>query len=504
MAKSEAQNQGAGEAAGEVSVLESLLNKVDLSAPTERVKLDKPVEDAGQNERLVLAVNHLLSELFRSGQTVEKLEKDAIDNIVAEIDGKLSAQISEIMHHEKFREMESAWRGLKFLVDRTNFRAKIKLEMLNLSKEDLRSDLDDAPELLQTGLFHHVYKSEYDQAGGEPFAAVIGNYYFNQSAADIAMLKNLSHVAAGCHAPFISSVNSNMFGLDDATELHKVKDMEDLFGQAEYTKWRALRDSEDSRYLGLTFPRYLLRSPLSPDNHISKEFSFVEEVTGSQHEKYLWGNASFAFASRMTDSFAKHGWCVNIRGPQSGGMVEDLPLHLYEEEGEEKIKIPTEVMISDRRELELAESGFMPLTFYKNRDYACFFSAQSVQRPQKYSTAEATANAKLSSNLPYLFLASRLSHYLKVIQRENIGAAKEKEELQVELDEWIQRLVTTMPGAGAELKAERPLRDAKIIVADIEESPGWYNVQMFIRPHFQVEGINVQLSLVSKMPKAQD
>lgn len=486
--------------AQEGTLLDSLLSKINLDAPAEAKKITN-IEDASQSERLSTAVNHFLTALFQSGRTVEKLDKDAIDEIITDLDAKLSDQISEIMHNEKFQKLEAAWRGLKFLVDNTNFRANIGIEVLNVSKEDLREDLEDAPEILQSGLFHHIYKSEYDQAGGHPFGAIVGDFYFNQSAADVAMLRNLSKVGAGCHAPFISSVDANMFGLDDSTQLHKIKDMEDHFNQSEYTKWRSLRETEDARYLGLAFPRFLLRSPYDPENRPNASFRFEERVHGSEHEKFLWGNAAFAMASRMTESFARNGWCVNIRGPQAGGMVEDLPLFHYEEEGEKKTKIPTEVMISDRVELELAESGFMPLTFYKNSDYACFFSAQSAQKPKKYSTDEATANAKLSANLPYLFLASRLSHYLKVIQRENIGAAKEKDDLQKELDTWIQKLVTKMPGAGADLKAERPLRDARIVVEDLPDSPGWYDVRMFIRPHFQVEGINVELSLVSKMPK---
>ncbi|MDJ0838736.1 MAG: type VI secretion system contractile sheath large subunit [Acidobacteriota bacterium] len=491
----------AGEGA-EQTLLDGLLSKVEWKTPSEAE--DAAVVEDQSKQRLSVAVNYFLSELLDSGKKVEKLDKDAIDKIIEGIDEKMSKQISAIMHHPTFQEMESNWRGLKYLVDHTNFRANIKVEILNVSKEDLRSDLEDAPELLQSGLFHHVYKQEYDQAGGDPVAAIVGNYYFDNSSADVAMLKNLSQVGAGCHAPFISSVSSEMFGQKDATQLHKIKDMEDHFEQSEYTKWRSLRETEDSRYLGLCFPRFMLRPPYDPESRPMNEFNFVEDVTGSQHDKFLWGNASLAFAARMTESFARHGWCVNIRGPQSGGMVEDLPVFNYVEEGEKKTKIPTEVMISDRVELELAESGFIPLTFYKNTDHACFFSAQSAQKPKKYNKAEATANAKLSANLPYLMLASRLSHYLKVIQRENIGAAKEKQDLQKELDEWIQRLVTNMPGAGADLKARRPLKHAQIIVEDLPESPGWYDVKMFVRPHFQVEGINVELSLVSKMPKAQE
>ena len=489
----------------ESNLLDSLLSKVNLHAPEQSAEATADsIEDVAQNRRLSMAVNHFLTELYKSGRTVEKLNKDAIDAMIADIDGKLSDQISEIMHHENFQKMESSWRGLKFLVDNTNFRSNIGIDILNVSKDDLREDLEDSPEILQSGLFHHMYKSEYDQAGGQPYGAIVGDYYFDNSSADVAMLRNLSKVGAGCHAPFLSSVSNGMFNLDSAANLHKIKDMDDHFAQTEYTKWRSFRETEDSRYLGLCFPRFLLRSPYDPESKPMKEFDFHERVHGEEHEKFLWGNAAIALAARLTDSFSRNGWCVNIRGPQSGGMVEDLPLFMYDDEGEKKTKIPTEVMISDRVELELAESGFIPLTFYKNSDHACFFSAQSTQKPKKYSTPEATANAKLAANLPYLFLASRLSHYLKVIQRENIGAAKEKDDLQKELDAWIQKLVTKMPGAGAQLKAERPLRDAQIIVEDLPESPGWYDVKMFVRPHFQVEGVNVELSLVSKMPKAEE
>lgn len=485
------------------SDLSILLEKVNLEPPTAVARTATDIAAADPSSRLSAAVNYFLTELLRSDAGVEKLRKDAVDEVIDRIDQRMSEQISKIMHHEDFKKLESAWRGLKYLVDHTNFQANIDLEIIDVNKEDLRADLEDAPELVQSGLFHQVYKQEYDQAGGKPIAAVVGNYYFDSSSADITMLKNLSKVAAACHAPFLSSVSAKMFGQESATTLHKVKDMNDHFMQSEYTRWRSLRDSEDSRYLGLCFPRFMLRAPYDPINQPTREFKFTEQVSGPDHEKFCWGNAAIALAAQMTQSFAKHGWCVNIRGPQSGGMVEDLPIFHFEENGEQKVKIPTEVMISDRVELELSDAGFIPLTFYKNTDQACFFSAQSVQKATKYDTAEATANAKLATNLPYLFLASRLSHYLKVIQRENIGAAKEKMDLQRELDRWIQKLVTNMPGAGAELKAQRPLREAEIIVADIEESPGWYDVKMRIRPHFQVEGVNVELSLVSKMPREE-
>lgn len=473
-------------AAGEETVFGDLLSMIRL-------------DDDSQTEKIATAVNYFVKEIAQQEEKPEKIGRQLIDDMISTFDKKLSDQVSEIMHHEKFQELESAWRGLWYVVDNTNFNAKITIELLNLSKDDLVEDLEEGP--LSSGLFHHTYHQEYDQAGGEPCGAIIGNYSFNKSQADMDLLNKVSSVAAASHCPFIGAISHQFLGLDSSTSLHKIKKVSDLLGQDEYVKWRAFRDSEDSRYVGLTFPRFLLRAPYDPtENPGSKEFDFVENVTGQDHERYLWGNASFAFATRLTQSFAKNGWCVNIRGPQSGGIVEDLPLHLYEAEGDRKQKIPTEVIISDSRELELAEAGFMPLTFYKGRDYACFFSAQSAQRPKRYTTPEATANAKLSANLPYLFLACRLSHYLKVIQRENIGSLKEGRDLEVELNDWIKRLVTDMPGAGPELKAKRPLKQAQIHVSDIAESPGWYNVEMNIRPHFQLEGMDMSLSLVSKMP----
>jgi type VI secretion system protein ImpC len=364
-------------------------------------------------------------------------------------------------------------------------------------------DFEDAPEPVQSGLYKQIYNMEYDQPGGEPYAAMITNYEFNRGPQDIGLLQNAAKVAAATHCPFIGSAGSAFFGMKSILDLPNVPDLASLFEQAEYTKWNAFRDSEDSRYVGLTVPRFLLRLPYGQETVPVKEFGFEEHVNGEEHTKYLWGNASFAFATRLTESFAKWGWCVNIRGPQAGGLVEDLPLHLFKSGGDTETKIPTEILIPDRREFEFAQQGFIPLSFYKNKNYACFFSAQSVQHPKTYSTAEATANSKLSANLPYLFLCARLAHYLKVIQRENIGAAKEKEDLQAELDTWIKKLVTEMPNPGAELKARCPLRSAFIEVEDDPSSPGFYHVTMKVRPHFQVEGVDVDMSLVSQMPKGK-
>ena len=499
----EEQKQAQTQAQAETSALESLFAKVDLAPPKEKVDIEKAVESDSSAAKLSVAISHFLKAIADTGQKVEKLDKSVIDQAISEIDRKLSEQISAILHHPKFQELESAWRSLKFLVDRTDFRRNIKIDILQVSKQELMEDFEDAPEPVQSGLYKHVYSMEYDQPGGEPYGAMIANYTFGRGPQDIELLENVSKVAAATHCPFIASVGAEFFGLKSILELPNIPDLASLFEQAEYTKWNAFRDSEDSRYIGLTVPRFLLRLPYGRDTIPVKEFDFEEHVTGADHSKYLWGNSAFAFATRLTESFAKYGWCVNIRGPQAGGLVEDLPLHLYKSGGDTEVKIPTEILIPDRREFEFAQQGLIPLSFYKNRNYACFFSAQSVQRPKKYSTDEATANARLSANLPYLFLVSRLAHYLKVIQRENIGAAKEKEDLQRELETWIKGLVTEMPNPGPELKARCPLRAAEIKVEDLPDNPGFYKVTMKVRPHFQIEGVDVDLSLVSQMPRAK-
>lgn len=489
--------------AEEENLLESLFSKVDMDVPTEAVNIQDKSSMEPPSAKLSVAINHFLHAIATSGAPVSKLDKVLVESTIAEIDKRLSEQICAIMHNEKFQEMESSWRSLKFLVDRTNFRRNIKIEVLNVSKEALAEDFEDSPEPVQSGLYKQVYTAEYDQPGGEPFGAMITNYSFDRGPADLDLLQNAAKISAATHCPFIASVNSKFFGLKTISKLPAIPDLASLFEQAEYAKWNAFRDSEDSRYIGLTVPRFLLRLPYGKETIPVKEFDFEEDVSGEEHDKYLWGNASFAFATRLTESFAQHGWCVNIRGPQAGGLVEDLPLHLYDSGGDTEVKVPTEILISDRREFEFAQQGLISLSFYKNKNYACFFSAQSAQRPAKYSTAEATANSKLSANLPYLFLVSRLSHYLKVIQRENIGAAKEANDLQSELENWIKKLVTEMPNPGPDLKARCPLRAAAIEVMNHEDNPGFYSVNMKVRPHFQIEGVNVDLSLVSQMPKAK-
>jgi len=496
MTQQKDQQQAVEAVVEEKSLLDDLFEQVDMEVPA------TPETDSAGG-RMSHALSELIHSVARSGESVDRIDKALLDGMIASLDQKISSQVDEIMHDERFKKVESAWRGLKFLVDRTDFRRNTKIEILNVSKEDMTADFEDVPEPYQSGLFKHVYMDEYDQPGGEPIAAIIANYEFLNNPQDMGLLNSVSKIAAACHSPFIASVGHRFLGLKSIGELTTIPDIAPIFETPEFTKWRAFRDTEDSRYVGLTLPRFLLRLPYGQETKPAKTFGYEEKVSGEDHEKYLWGNASFAFASCLTRSFAEHGWCVNIRGPQSGGVVEDLPLHQYQAAGDTVTKIPTEVLVSERREFEFAELGFLPLSFYKNRDYACFFSANSCQKPKIYIDDDSTANTRLSARLPYLFLVSRLSHYLKVIQRENIGAAKEKDDLQLELQEWINQYVTEDKSPSVEAKARYPLSVAQIDVFDIADNPGFYNVEMLVRPHFQIEGIDVSLSLVSKLPKGK-
>jgi type VI secretion system protein ImpC len=437
--------------------------------------------------------------------TVEKINKGLVDNMIAEIDRKLSKQLDAVLHNPEFQKVESAWRSLKLLVDRTNFRENVRIEVLNVSKDDLLEDFEDSPEIPKSGLYKQVYTREYGQFGGQPIAAMIANYDISPSTPDMKLMQYVGAVGAMSHAPFIAGVSPSFFGVNDYTELPNLKDLRSIFEGPQYIKWRALRESEDARYLGLTAPRFLLRPPYDPEENPVKAFEYREDVSAS-HEHYCWGNTAFALATRMTDSFAKYRWAPNIIGPASGGAVEDLPVHLYEAFGQLEQKIPTEVLVSDRKEFELAEEGFIALTMRKGSDNAAFFSANSVQKPKFFGISkegkEAETNYKLGIQLPYMFVINRLAHYLKVLQREQIGSWKERTDLERELNTWIRQYVADQENPPAEVRSRRPLRAAQITVADVEGDPGWYKVQLMVRPHFKYMGANFELSLVGKLDQS--
>ncbi|VAU25463.1 type VI secretion protein EvpB [Klebsiella pneumoniae] len=463
------------------------------------------IKDIGNyfDRRLTAAMQVFMERIRQSGQRVEKLDKTLIDHHIAELDFQISRQLDAVMHHQEFQQVESLWRGLKQLVDNTDYRQNVKTEILDVAKDDLRQDFEDAPELIQSGLYWHTYTAEYDTPGGEPIGSVISAYEFDASPQDVALLRNISRVSAAAHMPFIGAVGPAFFLKETMEEVAAIKDIGNYFDRAEYIRWKAFRETDDARYIGLVMPRVLGRLPYGPDTVPVRSFNYVEQVKGPDHEKYLWTSAAFSFASNMVKSFVNNGWCVQIRGPQAGGAVKDLPIHLYDLGTGNQVKIPSEVMIPETREFEFASLGFIPLSYYKNRDYACFFSANSAQKPALYDTADATANSRINARLPYIFLLSRIAHYLKMIQRENIGTTKDRRLLELELNTWVRSLVTEMTDPGDELQASHPLRDASVVVEDIEDNPGFFRVKLYAVPHFQVEGMDVNLSLVSQMPKAK-
>ena len=449
-------------------------------------------------------VESLIAELVKPGREVPKISKAVVDEMIAEIDHKLSRQVDEILHNRQFKQLESIWRGLKFLVDRTDFRENIKIEILNVDKETLLEDFEDAPEIPKSGLYKTAYTAEYGQFGGQPYAAMIGNYEFDHGPQDIKLLQDIASVASMTHAPFIAAASPKMFGVDDFSALPNLKDLKSIFESPQYTKWQSFRESEDSRYVGLTCPRFLLRLPYGPNTQPVKAFSYEEDVSGN-HEDYLWGNTAFTFANRLTDSFAKYRWCANIIGPQAGGAVEDLPLHQFQAMGAIQTKIPTEVLVSERREYELSEEGFIGLTMRKGSDNAAFFSANSVQKPKYFGISkegkEAELNYKLGLQLPSMFIINPLDNYIKVIQRENIGSWKERVDLERELNNWIRQYVADMDNPQPGVRSRRPLRKAQIDVEEVEGEPGWYRVGMKVRPHFKYMGAFFTLSLVGKLDK---
>jgi type VI secretion system protein ImpC len=433
-----------------------------------------------------------------------RVRQAVVNEMIAQLDEKLSAQVNEILHHEQFQKLESAWRGLRLVVDRTNFRENVKIELLNVSKEDLLTDFEDAPEIVQSGLYKTVYTNNYGVFGGEPVGGLIANYEFGPGAQDVSLLQHCASIATMAHAPFVAAAGPEFFGEKSFLPMPNLKDLASIFEGPQYAKWNSFRESEDSRSVALTMPRFLLRLPYGSDTIPVKAFDFQESVS-DEHDSYLWGNAAYAFATRLTDSFAKFRFCSNIVGPRGGGAVEDLPVHTFESMGALENKIPTEILLSERRELELAEQGFVGLTMRKGSDNACFFSANSAQKPKFFGRSkegkEAEANYKLGTRLPYLFIINRLAHYLKVLQREEIGSTKSRTDLEQELNTWIGQYILDMDTATPGAYARRPLRKAAVTVEDVEGDPGWYKIGLKVTPHFKYEGAFFELSLVGKLDK---
>jgi type VI secretion system protein ImpC len=492
-------NQSQPEAAAESAPLEqgSLLDEL-----IEATRVH-PGDDAYSITRQGLEA--FVAELLEPRRATEKVSQSLVDDMIAGLDAKLCKQVDEILHHEQFQKLESSWRSLKFLIDRTDFHENNRIEILDVSKQSLLEDFEDASDITRSGLYKAVYTAEFGQFGGQPFGAIIGNYEFGPGGQDIKLLQSMASVSAMAHAPFVAAAGPQFFGVDSFADLPNLKDLNAVFEGPQFTKWNAFRQSEDARFVGLTLPHFLLRVPYGDATVPARKFHYEENVE-NDNSRFVWGNAAFAFATRLSESFAEFRWCANIIGPQGGGTVSDLPVYNYEAMGETQTKIPTEVLISERREFELAEQGFIALTMRKNTDNAAFFSANSTQKPKFFGTSaegkDAELNYKLGTQLPYIYVVSRLAHYIKVIQRENIGTWKERTDLESELNNWIRQYVSDMDNPASGVRGRRPLRQAEITVSDVEGDPGWYRVGLKVRPHFKYMGASFTLSLVGKLDKS--
>src|SRR5437660_748718 len=473
-------------ATAEVSEFESLMNKEF-----------KP-KSAEAKSAVKLAVQTLAEQALSSTSLISDNAIKTIEAIIAEIDRKLSEQINLILHHEDFKKLEGSWRGLHYLVNNTETAENLKIRVMNISKKDVAKTLKKYKGTAwdQSPLFKKLYEEEFGMPGGQPFGCLLGDYYFDHSAPDVEMLSGIAQISAATHAPFLTAAAPSLLNMETWQELSNPRDLAKIFGTPAYAAWKSLRQSEDSRYLGLTMPRVLARMPYGAKTSPVDEFAFEEDTAGADHNKYVWTNAAYAMAVNVTRSFKLYGWCARIRGAESGGMVEGLPVHAFPtDDGGVDMKCPTEIGITDRREKELADCGFMPLSHWKNTDFAVFVGAQSLQKPQAYDNPDATANANLAARLPYLFATCRFAHYLKCMVRDKIGGFATRENLESWLNKWIGHFVETSPTATDEMKARCPLSDAKVVVEENEENPGYYSSKFYLKPHYQLEGLTVSLRL---------
>ncbi|MEM5386210.1 type VI secretion system contractile sheath large subunit [Paraburkholderia phymatum] len=483
------------EGALEVSDFANLLQK-EFKPKSEKAK-----------EAVETAVRTLAEQALRDTAVISSDVLATIEGLIAQIDKKLTEQINLVIHSEEFQKVESAWRGLHYLVNNTETDESLKIRVMNISKGELYKSLKKYKGTAwdQSPFFKKLYEEEYGQFGGEPYGALVADYYFDNSGPDVDLLTQIAKISAAAHAPFIAGADPAVMLMDSWQELANPRDLTKIFQTPEHAAWRSLRESEDSRYIGLAMPRFLARAPYGAKTNPVDEFDFEEDTAGADSGKYAWANAAYAMATNINRSFKMYGWCSRIRGIESGGAVEGLPVHSFPtDDGGVDMKCPTEIAISDRREAELAKNGFMPLVHKKNSDFAAFIGAQSLHKPAEYEDADATANANLAARLPYLFACSRFAHYLKCIVRDKIGSFKEKDDMQRWLQNWILQYVDGDPAhSSEESKARRPLAAAEVVIEEVEGNPGYYTSKFFLRPHYQLEGLTVSLRLVSKLPSAK-
>jgi len=478
------------EQAADSSLLDQIVEQGRFGDPTAR-------------ERGKGLIKEFVAQVLEGSMALGRDADQMISARVAQIDHLISLQLNEVLHNAQFQKLESTWRGLKYLLDQSETGSMLKIRILNASKKDLLRDLQRAPEFDQSAMFKKVYEEEYGLFGGEPFGALVGDYEFSKHPEDLELLEKVSQVAASAHAPFLSAASSELLNMSSFTALDQPRDIGKIFDSTEYAKWKGFRESEDSKYVCLACPRILMRLPYGKDTAPVEGFSFEEGVDGTDHSKYLWGNAAYALASKMTQAFSTYGWCVAIRGVEGGGLVDGLPSHNFRtDEGDVALKCPTEIAITDRREKELADQGLVPLVHCKGTDKAAFFSIQSCNRPKLYDSDAATANARISAQLPYMMATCRFAHYLKAMMRDKIGGFMSREECYRFLNRWIGQYVTQDDQASQTAKAKFPLREARVDVEEVKGKPGVYRAIAYMRPHFQLDELNVSLRLVAELPAA--
>jgi len=491
----ELKKSAAASAAAEQTTEVSLLDQI--------VQEGRFGKEAAAKERGKDLIKEFIAQVVQGDLAVSKDTEAMINARIAQIDHLVSLQLNQVLHAPEFQKLEASWRGLKYLMDNSETGTMLKIRILNASKKDLLRDLQKAPEFDQSALFKKVYEDEYGVFGGEPFGALIGDYEFGKHPEDIELLEKVSNVAAAAHAPFLTAADASLLNLDSFTNLGQPRDLAKIYDSTEFAKWKSFRQSEDSRYVGLCVPHILMRLPYGRDTKPVDGFNYEEGVDGTDHSKYLWGNAAYALGSRLTHAFSNYGWCAAIRGVEGGGLVEGLPAHNFRtDEGDIALKCPTEIAITDRREKELADLGFVPLVHCKNTDYAAFFSVQSAQKPKLYDKEAANANARLSAQLPYILAVSRFAHYLKAMMRDKIGSFMSRAECERFLNDWIMNYVTADDTAGPIIKARRPLKEARVEVTEVAGKPGAYRAVAFLRPHFQLDEIAVSLRLVAELPQS--
>jgi type VI secretion system protein ImpC len=477
---------------------------LEVSLLDQIVEEGRLARDPAARERGKDLVKEFVNQVLEGSMTISKDAEIMITARIAQIDHLVSLQLNEVLHAAEFQKLEGSWRGLKYLMDQSETSDKLKIKVLNVTKRELLRDLQRAPEFDQSAMFKKVYEEEYGVFGGAPFSALVGNYEFGRGPEDIELLEKVAQVASAAHAPFLTAAAPEMMNLDSFTNIDAPRDMAKIFDSSEYAKWKSFRASEDARYVGLCLPHVLMRLPYGKDGVQVDAFNYEEGVDGSDHSKYLWGNAAFALGARLTQAFAQYGWCAAIRGVEGGGLVEGLPTHSFTtDSGDVALKCPTEAPITDRREKELADLGFVPLVHCKGTDYAAFFSVQSGQKAKVYDSEAANANARLSTQLPYILAVSRFAHYLKAMMRDKLGSFMSRSDAERFLNQWIINYVCPDDAASQHYKAAHPLREARVEVSEVPGKPGVYRAVAFMRPHFQLDELSVSLRLVAELPKGR-